>query len=138
MEASYTTGQAARLSGVDLRTIAYWDTSAFIVPSVRQASGKGTERLYGFRDIVALRAAGKLRRAGISLQALRKVVRFLQEYNGLDHPLSETYLVSDSVDVFELNGEQVLSLLRRPGQAAFAWIIDLRGVVNEVQQLLAA
>ena len=116
----------------------FWDQSSFIKPSIRRSSGKGTDRIYNFRDIVALRVAWKLRRAGISLQALRSVVAHLQQREGLDSPLSEIFLASDGSDVFEMRGDEVLALLRRPGQTAFAWVLDLRGVVEELHALIAA
>ena len=138
MSIGYPSGQAARIAGVSYRTLDFWARSGFIEPSIVQSSGKGSDRIYSFQDIVAIRVAGKLREAGVSLQALRKVLQYLQEREGLEGPLAETYLVSDGHDVFEKRGDEVLSVLRRPGQVAFSWVLDLTGVVEEVRNLLAA
>ncbi len=135
--AGFTMGQTARVSGVPARTIDYWALSGFLQPSIQQASGKGSTRLWSFEDLVALRVAGHLREAGISLQALRRVIAHLR---GRTPPasLANTYLVSNGHDVFERSGDELISALRSPGQRVFAWVIDLGAVVEEVEAALAA
>ena len=137
MERGFPSKEAVRLSGVPYRTLDLWANIGFVVPSVVQASGRGSDRVYSFRDIVALRVAGKLRVAGISLQKLRKVMAYLREREGLESPFAETYLVSDGNDIFERRGAEIVSLLQRPGQAAFTWVLDLRGVIEEVRAKIA-
>ncbi len=134
---SFTTGQTARLTEVAARTIDYWDLSGFLRPSIQQAAGKGTQRRWGFDDLVALKVAGQLRAAGISLQALRRVIVHLRA-RGSSTPLADTFLVSDGHDVYEKRGDELISTLRRPGQATFAWIVDLGAVVEELRQAVAA
>lgn len=137
----FTAGLAARLSGVPYRTVDYWARSNFIGPSVVEAAGKGSDRQYSFRDIVALKVAGRLRQAGISLQSLRRAVQYIQKYEKLNFAsevLVGTYLVSDGCEVFAKRGRELISMLRRPGQLVFAWVIDLGGVVKELQERMAA
>jgi len=138
MRNAYTAGQAARYSGVPYKTLDFWARTEFIVPSVLESTGKGTARIYSFRDLIALRTALKLRQAGISLQALRMVVARLEELDGLESPLAETYLASDGFDVFIKHGDEIRSVLRRPGQVAFTWVLDLSGIVQEVVARTAA
>src|SRR5579859_3250811 len=95
---SFTSGEASRLSGVPLRRLDFWATSGFLPPSVARATGKGSERRYSFSDIVALRAANKLRQEGINLRALRKVATYLRS-RGYDAPLAETFLIAADGDV---------------------------------------
>jgi DNA-binding transcriptional MerR regulator len=134
----FAAGAAARLSGVSYRTLDFWAKTGFIVPSIVQSAGKGSDRVYSFQDVVALRVANRLRTAGISLQKLRRVTRYLQERDELESPLVETYLISDGIDVFEQHSDEVRSLLQRPGQTTFAWVLDLRSVVDEVRMLMTA
>jgi DNA-binding transcriptional MerR regulator len=130
-------GQVERFTGVDRRTLDFWDKSGFIVPSLQQGAGRGSQRLWSFDDLVALKVAAQLRALGVSLQALRKVATYLR---GRTPPASfaNTYLVSNGVDVFERRGDELISTLRQPGQAAFAWVVDLGAVVEELQAALAA
>ena len=138
MNQGFPAREAVRLSGVPYKTLDFWAKTGLIVPSIVQASGKGSDRIYSFRDLVALRVAKKLRESGISLQSLRTVVIHLQHHVGLESPLSETFLVSDGRDLLEVRGDEISSLLRRPGQIAFAWVLDLRGVVEEVRTRMVA
>ena len=129
--------QVEQLTGVDRRTLDYWDLSGFVHPSIRRATGKGSLRLWSFEDLVALKVAGQLRRAGISLQALRKVIMHLRA-RGVEQPLAGTYLVSDGKDVYEAHGNAAVSTLRQPGQAGFLWLVDLGCVVAELRAAVAA
>ena len=81
---SFSTGDAVRITGVSFRNIDYWARTKFIVPSIAEAQGTGTERRYSFSDLLALRVARELREAGVSTQSLRRVVEFLRTREGLD------------------------------------------------------
>ena len=130
----FSTTQVERLTSIGAKTLHFWDRSGFISPSIVQANGTGSRRIYGFRDLVALRVAAQLRDAGISLQSLRKVVLALQDMHGLEQPLAETYLVTNGHDVFEKHGDDVMSALRQPGQAMFSFVIDLTRTVEMLQE----
>ncbi len=47
------------------------------MPSVRGAAGSGTQRLYGFRDILVLRIVKRLIDTGVSLPNIRAAVDHL-------------------------------------------------------------
>lgn len=134
---SFTAGEAVRLTGVAYKTLDYWAKSGFLVPSVAKAAGTGAWRAYDFQDLIALKVAVRLRTAGVSLQALRRVVAHLRG-RGLDQPLSNVFLVSDGEDVYERRGDDLISALQKPGQAAFAFVLDLGGVVAELRRAIAA
>jgi DNA-binding transcriptional MerR regulator len=69
----YSVSQVERLTGINRKTLHFWDRTGFLSPSVRAAHGTGSRRLYSFRDLVALKVAAQLRDAGVSLQSLRIV-----------------------------------------------------------------
>jgi DNA-binding transcriptional MerR regulator len=99
------------------------------------ASGTGSERKYAFNDLVALRVARELRQAGVSTQALRRVVEFLRRTRGLSNPLAESRLVVVGSDVQLVNGcKELESLLDKPGQAVFAFMLDLGRTVQEIKR----
>lgn len=137
MDATFTATQISRLTGLGYDTVDHWAKTGLCPPSIQDAHGPGSERRYSFRDLVALKAAAELRRAGVSAQALRKVIDHLRA-RGYEQPLAEVYLVSDGRDVFERHGDELVSVLRRPGQSAFTWILDLGRVVEELRAALAA
>jgi DNA-binding transcriptional MerR regulator len=57
---SFNTKTVVKLTNLTLRQIDYWDRIHFIKPSVKEASGYGTGRLYSFEDIVQLKVAKTL------------------------------------------------------------------------------
>lgn len=133
-KSGFTSAQVVRLTGVKAVTLHYWDKSGFLSPSVAEADGRGTRRIYNFRDILSLKVTNALREAGISLQAVRRIVSFLGKLEGVDRPLAETFLVTDGKDVFMKRGKTLISALREPGQGHFHFILDLSGTVEELRK----
>lgn len=82
-----------RLTNVSYRNLDYWARTGLVRSSVKQAAGKGSRRVYAFEDLVALRLVGRLRQAGIPLQAIRRAVRYLQAH--AHKPLSTLGLIAD-------------------------------------------
>lgn len=124
---------AASAAGITYRQIDYWARTGLVVPSVRGASGSGSQRLYGFEDIVALRTVKRLLDAGISLQSVRTAIAFLADQGITD--LAGTTLLSDGASVYlATSGEEVLDLLAG-GQGVFA--IGLSAIAGETAGALA-
>lgn len=132
---SFSTGDAVRITGVSFRNIDYWARSKFIVPSIAEAMGTGTERRYSFADLLALRVARELREAGVSTQSLRRVVEFLRARKSLIHPLAECRLIITGADLqVATSREKIMSALLRPGQTSFAFVFDLARTVDEMKR----
>lgn len=130
----FRTSEVAKLTGLTLRQLDHWDRTGLFRPSLAPAGGKGSARFYSFLDVVRLMAARKLREAGVSLQTLRKVMEYLRKAEGLEHPLAETRLVVSGSDVLLVEGqEQLVSVLRAPGQGVLQIFLDLPKVVEELR-----
>jgi DNA-binding transcriptional MerR regulator len=122
-----------RLTGINRKTLHYWDQTGFLRPSISSSSGTGSRRIYGFQDVVAVRVALQLRKAGISLQAVRRLVKFLRSQKSLQNPLAENFLLTDGTDVYLQEGEAPLqSVLRNPGQGHL-FMVDLNPIVAELR-----
>ena len=61
---------ACQAVGISYRQLDYWARTSLVVPSIRDASGSGTQRLYSFRDLVVLKVVKRLLDAGVSLRYL--------------------------------------------------------------------
>ncbi|HOV80119.1 MAG TPA: MerR family transcriptional regulator [Bacillota bacterium] len=130
----FRTSEVAKLTGLTQRQLDHWDRTGLFRPSLAPAEGKGSARFYSFLDVVQLMAARKLREAEVSLQTLRKVVEYLRKAEGLDRPLAETRLVVSGSDVLLAEGqEQLISVLRAPGQGVLQIVLDLPKVVEELR-----
>src|SRR3954464_8971090 len=58
---SFSTAEAARLTGLTPRQLDHWDRRGFLRPSLERAAGYGSARRYSFADVVRLRVAARLR-----------------------------------------------------------------------------
>lgn len=133
MTDGFSASQVEHLTGINRKTLHGWDHTGFLSPSTQAAHGTGTRRIYSFQDLVALRVAAQLRTAGVSLQSLRLVTERLRANQDLAHPLAETYLVTDGVEVWERRGDELLSWLKQPGQRFFSFVIDIPKTVETVR-----
>lgn len=125
---------ASQIAGITYRQLDYWCRTHLVVPSVAAAAGSGSKRLYGFRDIVALRTVKRLLDAGISLQSVRTAISVLADI-GVDD-LSGVTLLSDGASVYICtSSDEVLDLLSG-GQGVFA--IGLSAIAGETAGALAA
>ncbi|HEY5987371.1 MAG TPA: DUF433 domain-containing protein [Streptosporangiaceae bacterium] len=73
--------RAAKLAGVSLRRLRYWEERRLVVPSIkRQICARNTIRLYGYQDLLSLLVVSTLRtEREMSLQRIRRVVQHLQD-----------------------------------------------------------
>ena len=67
----YTTGELARLCGVSVRTVQYYDSRNILVPSQLSEGGR---RLYSGEDLKRLRIICFLREAGISISSIDQLL----------------------------------------------------------------
>jgi DNA-binding transcriptional MerR regulator len=131
-DAGYRGAVAARAAGITYRQLDYWARTELVEPTVRGASGSGTQRLYGFRDILVLKLVKRLLDTGISLQQIRTAVNQLRE-SGVDD-LAQTTLMSDGASVYLCtSNDEVIDLLSR-GQGVFG--IAVGKVLREVESTL--
>jgi DNA-binding transcriptional MerR regulator len=106
-----------------------------VEPSIARAAGTGTERIYSFRDLIVLKLAVELRKNGVSTRALRKVINFLHSSDGLEFPLSEARLVVTEIDIVLVrSSKELISVLKKPGQAYLAFVLDLPRTVIALKE----
>jgi DNA-binding transcriptional MerR regulator len=130
LEARFTAGQAAEAAGVEYHSLNHWAKTGLVRPSIKEASGSDSLRVYGFGDVVALRVVGCLRAGGFTGERLAAVAKHLQKRKY--RQIGEAYLVvGDDGEVRELTqGEFVAAL----NENTLSWILDLAALVQEVDQ----
>jgi DNA-binding transcriptional MerR regulator len=124
---------ACTAAGITYRQLDYWARTGLVEPSVRAATGSGSQRLYGFRDILALKIVKRLLDTGISLQQIRTAIGFLREQGADD--LAQVTLMSDGASVYACTSPDEVVDLLQGGQAVFG--IALGRVWQEVEGTLA-
>jgi len=136
MQASFTSQDVVRLTGITARQLQWWDERGIVVPA-RQ----GHRRVYSFEDLTEVAVICELRRKGFSLQRMRKVVRFLQKEfsQRLAATVSGTsnyHLLTDGQVLYlETSPQQIVDLLKNSRQPMFA--ICLSDTVREVTAVVS-
>lgn len=124
---------ACAAAGITYRQLDYWARTALVEPSLRGASGSGSQRLYTFRDILMLRVVKRLLDVGVSLQNVRLSITALR--GAVVEDFTALTLLSDGQSVYLLvTSDEVLELLQG---ATAVYGIGLRRVVEETTARLA-
>jgi DNA-binding transcriptional MerR regulator len=132
-DVGYRGPTACAAAGITYRQLDYWARTGLVEPSVRPAKGSGSQRLYGFRDILVLRVVKRLLDTGISLQQIRSAVAYLREHGASD--LAQITLMSDGASVYACTSPDEVVDLLQGGQGVFG--IALGRVWQEVEGSLA-
>ena len=120
-EQGYRVPEVCRIVGISYRQLDYWARTDLVTPSVRDAKGSGTQRLYSFQDLVSLKVIKNLLDTGVSLQRVRKAVEYLHT---MERPPHGVMLMSDGHGVYEADSPEAVVDLLNQGQGVFAIAID--------------
>ena len=133
LEIGYRGATACSAAGISYRQLDYWARTGLVEPSIRTASGSGSARLYGFRDILVLKIVKRLLDAGVSLQNIRTAVNHLRDRGVTD--LERITLMSDGASIYECASPDEIIDLLAGGQGVFG--IAVGKVWSEVEGSLA-
>ncbi len=123
---------------VSLRQIQYWDEQGFISPTIQQATGRGSKRLYSFSDLVKLKVVKNLSDHGLSLQGIRLCLHHLRDYSRSEsQPATSLKFLTDGKKLFVLtdDSKEILGALDR--QFVFSLAIGslVRELDGEIQSM---
>jgi len=138
---NFNTKTVSNITHLSTRQIDYWDRTHFIKPSVSEASGYGSVRLYSFNDLIQLRVAKSLMDKSISLQKIRKAINYLKKnMPEVQKPLSEIRFLTDGETIFVLtkDSKKIIDTLKS-GQVVFSIALgeileSLKGAVVALQK----
>jgi DNA-binding transcriptional MerR regulator len=132
-EIGYRGATACSAAGISYRQLDYWARTGLVEPSIRTATGSGSARLYGFRDILVLKIVKRLLDAGVSLQNIRTAVNHLRGRGVTE--LERITLMSDGASIYECASPDEIIDLLAGGQGVFG--IAVGKVWSEVEGSLA-
>lgn len=121
--------QVCALVGITYRQLDYWARTGLLRPSIADARGSGTQRLYSYHDVLELKVIKQLLDADISLQRARRAVECMRQGLGRDLAASNLVLVGSDSVLAQTDGE-VVDLLK--GGQGVLNIVPLSGVVEEL------
>ncbi len=138
---AFNTKTVCSITGLSIRQVDYWDRTHFIKPSLKEASGYGTARLYSFIDLVQLKVAKTLIDKGVSLQKIRKAITWLKKnFPEVEKPLTQMRFLTDGETIFILaEKDRVILDTLAKGQLVMAIAIgeiieNLKGEVKKISQ----
>ena len=138
IKSTFTSKNVIMLTGVSYRQLDHWDRIGFIKPSVLNASGKGSGRLYSFKDVLNIRFAKQLRDAGASINKIMKSIDFIKVNSPeKEDSLSEYMFITDGQSIFVLTKDpQVMVDTLKDGQ--LCWNINMKKVEQEIKGILGS
>lgn len=128
-EIGYRGTTACVAAGITYRQLDYWARTGLVEPSIKPAAGSGSQRLYGFRDILVLKIVKRLLDTGVSLQNIRTAVEHLRNSGIAD--LERITLMSDGASIYECTSADDIIDLLQGGQGVFG--IAIGKVWDEVE-----
>ncbi len=138
---NFNSKTVSQITDLSLRQIGYWDQTHFIKPSVREASGYGSVKLYSFTDLIQFKIAKTLKDNGISLQKIKKAITYLKKnMPEIKKPLAELKFLTDGATIFVItkDSKEIIDTLNN-GQLVFVFALgeimeELKGRVIELQK----
>src|SRR5579875_158161 len=70
--------QVCNIIGITYRQLDYWARTDLLRPSISDAKGSGSQRIYSYTDIVQLKVIKQLLDNGISLRSTRRALECLR------------------------------------------------------------
>jgi len=120
--------QVCDLVGITYRQLDYWARTNLLRPSVAEARGSGSQRLYSYRDLLEFKVIKRLLDAGVSLQSARRALDVLRQTG--EDVASANLVLNGARSVLAHSGQEIIDLLKG-GQGVFN-IVPLCGVVSEL------
>ena len=136
---NFNSRAVSKIIELSMRQIDHWDKTHLIKPSVQEASGYGSVRLYSFQDLIQFKVVKTLTDKGISLQKIRKAIGYLRkELPNKKKPLVEFKFLTDGETIFALTNDkkEIIDTLKS-GQLVFSIAIgelvkELKGEVEKM------
>jgi DNA-binding transcriptional MerR regulator len=132
--AGFSGTRTAEIVGITYRQLDYWARTDLVRPSISDAKGSGSRRLYSYTDLVQLKLIKRLLDAGIKLESVRDVFEELRAHVG-DEIASANLVIDGSTAVLALDDGMLIDLVRR-GQGVLN-VVSLGNVKEEVDASIA-
>ena len=107
----YSGNQAASVVGITYRQLDYWARTELVRPSITDARGSGSRRLYSYRNLLELRTVKSLLDAGIKLESVRDAFMYLRDRSDAD--ITSAHLVISGSSVVLCQGDELIDVVRK-------------------------
>jgi DNA-binding transcriptional MerR regulator len=128
-EQGFSGRKTAEIVGITYRQLDYWARTDLLVPSLAEARGSGSRRLYSYRDLLELKIIKTLLDAGLKLESVRQAFDYMREHL-IEDITSANLVISGRTSVLVRSGEELIDVLQK-GQGVLN-VLPLAGVKEEV------
>lgn len=139
---AFNTNFVSSLTGASVAQLNLWDRKNITSPSILKSSGKGSVRLYSFKDIVEIKTVVYLRNLNIKLSEIKKAVDYLKNDFNLSAPLAETVLISNGVDILAAPQQEINSIstqwlaANKYGQLVMRFVVPLGAITHDIDSAI--
>jgi DNA-binding transcriptional MerR regulator len=127
---AYRGPQVCSIVGITYRQLDYWARTDLIRPSVADAKGSGTQRLYSYGDLLELKVIKSLLDSGFDLKKVRAIIGYVRDNLGED-VATANLVITGSDSVLTQTGEELVDVLKN-GQGVLN-IVPIGGLTTELQ-----
>ncbi len=131
---SFSGSQAAQIAGITYRQLDYWARTNLIRPSLSDAKGSGSRRIYEYRDLLELKVIKQLLDAGIKLESVRDVFNYLRSH--VDTEIAAAHIVISGKAVVLCQGDQLVDVVRN-GQGVLN-VLPLANIKSDVDAMIVS
>ena len=128
-EQGFSGRKTAEIVGITYRQLDYWARTDLLVPSLAEARGSGSRRLYSYRDLLELKIIKTLLDAGLKLESVRQAFDYMREHL-IEDITTANLVISGKTSVLVRSGEELIDVLQQ-GQGVLN-VLPLAGVKEEV------
>ena len=112
-EQGFSGRRAAEVVGISYRQLDYWARTDLIRPTLADAAGSGSRRLYSYRDLLELKVVKNLLDAGIRLESVREAFSYLRDNLEQEYKAEIGKKLEDAAAVGRAAPEQRVQLAER-------------------------
>lgn len=127
----YSGRRTAEIVGITYRQLDYWARTDLVRPSLVDAAGSGSRRLYSYTDLLELKIVKSLLDAGLKLESVRDVFTYMRTQ--LETDIASANLVIQGATAMLVRDDGDLIDLVRKGQGVLN-ILSLSGVQQEMDE----
>jgi DNA-binding transcriptional MerR regulator len=124
----YSGRRTAEIVGITYRQLDYWARTDLVRPSLADANGSGSRRLYSYTDLLELKVIKSLLDAGIRLEAVREAFTYMRDHLGED--VTTANLVIRGSSVLVSTDEELVDVVKQ-GQGVLN-VLPLGSVKSEI------
>jgi DNA-binding transcriptional MerR regulator len=122
--------RTAEIVNISYRQLDYWARTDLIRPSLTDASGSGSRRMYSYRDLLELKLIKRLLDGGVDLKKIRQAFTYIREQLGEDVGSANIILSGNGTVIVQTDDELIDAV--KQGQGVLNLVLSVGPVKDEL------